>query len=638
MALTNRAPYRWGLVLRFPVPPGGAGKRRMESFWGMGVGGKETLLQKGPFPQRSHFHKLTSPLFSPPVNIIQKSAPICFLVGLAVVFACVHGRSSADGRTCVHARNGMVVSDHKLASQVGVDVLKKGGNAIDAAVATAFALAVTLPSAGNIGGGGFLVYHGADGTVTAFDFREKAPIAATKTMFLGDDGKIRDNSNHEGLLSVGVPGTVAGLLLAHERFGSTPLAELIQPAIALADRGFPVSKNLHSDMKKLAPEFSRYPSSANVFLKNGGEPYEPGEIWRQPDLAATLRRIQKHGRGGFYTGRTARLFVKMMKENGGIITLGDLAAYRAVERKAIHGTYRGYDIYAMCPPSSGGVVLAEMLNILEGFDLRNIEHNSALYMHILTEAMRRAYADRARYLGDPDFNADMPIERLVSKEHANKLRSTIDMERASASDVEGFNVVHSTTETTHISVVDTQRNAVSLTYTLEQAYGSKIVVAGAGFLLNNEMGDFNPIPGYTDTTGLIGTPPNLIAPQKRMLSSMTPTIVAKDGRPVLVIGTPGGRTIINTVLQVILNVIDHEMDIAEAIEAARFHHQWLPDVTSIEKRGITANLQALYERFGHEVELVAPQGRAMGIFIDHEAGGLEGAADSRSPDGAAVGY
>jgi gamma-glutamyltranspeptidase/glutathione hydrolase len=279
-----------------------------------------------------------------------------------------------------------------------------------------------------------------------------------------------------------------------------------------------------------------------------------------------------------------------------------------------------------------------MLNILEGYDLKETGHNSPLYMHILTEVMRRAYADRARYLGDPDFNPDMPVKRLTSKGHAKKLRSSISLDRASVSDGERFNDVYETTETTHISVVDTHRNAVSLTYTLEESYGSKIVVEGAGFLLNNEMGDFNPIPGHTDAKGLIGTPPNLISPQKRMLSSMTPTILAKGGKPVMVIGTPGGRTIINTVLQVIVNVIDHGMNIAEAIEAGRFHHQWLPDITSIEKRAVTADLQKLYQGFGHKVDLVDAQGRAMGVFIGHDRGILSGAADSRSPDGAAVGY
>lgn len=544
----------------------------------------------------------------------------------------------STGRIPERARNGMVVSASRYASQVGVDILRKGGNAVDAAVATAFALAVTWPSAGNIGGGGFLVYHGADGFVTAFDFREKAPLAATETMFLDEDGKIRNRSNHEGLLAVGVPGTVAGLALAHQRLGKLPWKELVQPAIDLARKGFPVTWALHDAMIRLQPWFEKYPSTARVFLKHGREPYQPGELWKQPDLAETLKRIQKYGKDGFYRGKTARLIAEFMRRHGGLITEEDLARYEAKERRPVHGTYRGYDVYAMCPPSSGGVALVEMLNILEGFNLSEMGHNSALYMHLLTEAMRRAFADRARYLGDPDFNPDMPIEKLISKAYARTLRRSIDLFRASKSDPTKFNDLYESTETTHLSVVDAEGNAVSLTYTLEQGYGSKIVVEGAGFLLNNEMGDFNPIPGLTDTTGLIGTPPNLIAPEKRMLSSMTPTIVAKDGKPVLVIGSPGGRTIINTVLQVILNVIDHGMNIGEAIEAGRIHHQWLPDVTFIERGATTLDSRRLYEMMGHRVRIRRMQGRAMGIYIDHSRGILYGAADTRSPDGAAIGY
>ncbi len=544
----------------------------------------------------------------------------------------------STGRIPERARNGMVVSASRYASQVGVDILRKGGNAVDAAVATAFALAVTWPSAGNIGGGGFLVYHGADGFVTAFDFREKAPLSATETMFLDEDGKIRNRSNHEGLLAVGVPGTVAGLALAHQRLGRLPWKELVQPAIDLARKGFPVTWALHDAMIRLQPWFEKYPSTARVFLKHGREPYQPGELWKQPDLAETLKRIQKYGKDGFYRGKTARLIAEFMRRHGGLITEEDLARYEAKERRPVHGTYRGYDVYAMCPPSSGGVALVEMLNILEGFNLSEMGHNSALYMHLLTEAMRRAFADRARYLGDPDFNPDMPIEKLISKAYARTLRRSIDLFRASKSDPTKFNDLYESTETTHLSVVDAEGNAVSLTYTLEQGYGSKIVVEGAGFLLNNEMGDFNPIPGLTDTTGLIGTPPNLIAPEKRMLSSMTPTIVTRDGKPVLVIGSPGGRTIINTVLQVILNVIDHGMNIGEAIEAGRIHHQWLPDVTFIERGATTLDSRRLYEMMGHRVRIRRMQGRAMGIYIDHTRGILYGAADTRSPDGAAIGY
>jgi len=546
-----------------------------------------------------------------------------------------------SGRIPTPAQHGMVTSSQYHGSEVGQAVLKSGGNAIDAAVATAFALAVTYPSAGNIGGGGFLVYHGADGEVTTFNFREKAPLASTADMYLGSDGKIKNNSNHDGPLSVGVPGTVAGLWAAHQKLGSKPWSELLQPAIDLAEKGIPSSWNMQRIMKYFqSKEEAVYDASKEAFLKKGKEIYEPGEMWKQPDLAKTLKRIQKDGRDGFYKGKTAKLFAKFMKKHGGIITEEDLAKYEAVEQAAVHGTYRGHDVYAMAPPSSGGVAVVEMLNILEGFDLKEMGHNSAMYLHVLTEAMRRAYADRAEFIGDPAFNPDMPLERLLSKAHAKELRQTIGLFKASPSDSSRFNKVlaYESEETTHFSVVDAEGSAVSLTYTLEYGYGSRIVMEGGGFLLNNEMGDFNPIPGLTNSRGLIGTKPNLVAPEKRMLSSMSPTIVAKDGKPLLVIGSPGGRTIINTVLQVILNVIDHDMNVAQAIEAGRIHHQWLPNITSFETHSISPDTRRLYEMMGHKIRFRGAQGQAMGIYIDPMTGIRYGAADSRSFDGRAVGY
>lgn len=546
-----------------------------------------------------------------------------------------------SGRTPIPSKNGMVVSSHYLGSQVGKDILAKGGNAIDAAVGTAFALAVTLPSAGNIGGGGFLVYHGANGEQTTFNFREKAPKAATKTMYLDKLGKVKNNSNHRGPLSVGVPGTVAGLWDAHQKMGALPWADLVQPAIDLAEKGFPSTWAMQKFLKSMLKETDGvYDATKKAFLKDG-QLYTPGELWKQPDLAATLKRIQKDGRDGFYKGKTARLIADFMKKHGGLITEADLAAYQPTEQKPIHGTYKGYDIYGMPPPSSGGVAIVEMLNILEGFNLSNLGHNSALYLHILTEVMRTAFADRAEHIGDPLFNPTMPIEKLISKPYANELRPHINWFKATESDSAKFNqnlLVAESEETTHFSVVDKAGNAVSLTYTLEQGYGSKITVAGAGFLLNNEMGDFNPVPGLTNRKGLVGTKPNLIAPEKRMLSSMSPTIVAKDGKPVLIIGSPGGRTIINTTLQVILNVIDHKMTVAEAIEAPRIHHQWLPDITSFEKLGISPDSRKMYEMMGHKIRYRGTQGRAMGIFVDYKDGIIYGAADSRSFDGRAVGY
>jgi gamma-glutamyltranspeptidase/glutathione hydrolase len=539
------------------------------------------------------------------------------------------------------ARRGMVVSSHYLASQVGVEVMKKGGNAVDAAIATGFALAVTHPSAGNIGGGGFMIASMNDGRVTAFDFREKAPAAAHERMYLDANGQYINDLNHEGYLAIGVPGTVAGFFLAHEKLGSKPMPDLIAPAINLAEKGFPLSWNLHDDFKYNAPTFKKYPGSAKVFLKKDSSLYEPGEIWRQPDLAKTLRRIQKNGRDGFYKGETARLLAAEMRKNGGLITEDDLANYQAKERRPIHSTYRGYDIYSMCPPSSGGAALVEMLNILEGFNLREYGHGSAQHLHLMAEAMRRAFADRARYLGDPDFNPDMPIEKLISKSYAEQLRRSISLNHVSPSDPAAMSEAYESTETTHYSVVDPAGNAVVVTYTLEDWYGSKIVAEGAGFLLNNEMGDFNPWPGHTDSTGMIGTAPNLLKPGKRMLSSMTPTIVAKNGKPYLLVGSPGGRTIINTVLQIIVNTIDFEMDIAEAIAAPRIHHQWLPNELRLEEFGATKDTQRLLEMMGHRVQVSRSsrsQGSAMGIMIDPKTGLRLGAADPRAPDGAALGF
>ncbi len=557
---------------------------------------------------------------------------------ILILITLLCGPTQAAGRLPTYARQGMVVSASEIASRLGRDILQKGGNAIDAAVTTGFALAVTWPAAGNIGGGGFLVYHGANGQVTTFDFREKAPLASTQDMYLDASGSVRNNSNHDGFLSIGVPGTVAGLYAAHAKLGRLSWSELVEPAVRLAEDGVPFTWALHHQATgRLAEDLDRYPSSAAI-LRTGGEAYAPDETWRQPDLARTLTRIQDYGHDGFYSGETAKRLSDFVTANGGFITEKDLSAYRAIERRPIHGTYRGYDVYAMPPPSSGGVAVVEMLNILEGYNLARLGHNSADYLHLLTEAMRRAFADRAEHLGDPDFNPQMPIERLTSKARARRLRASIDPARASVSDSTRFALPYESEETTHYSIVDADRNAVSVTYTLEQSYGSKIVAEGLGFFLNNEMGDFNAVPGETSSRGQIGTPPNVIAPEKRMLSSMTPTIIAKEGKAAYVIGSPGGRTIINTVLQVSLNLIDHGMDIAQAVEAGRIHHQWLPDITSFEQWTISPDTKTQYEGMGHRVRSRASQGRVMAIAIDYTRSLLTGAADSRSPDGAAVGY
>jgi gamma-glutamyltranspeptidase/glutathione hydrolase len=561
-----------------------------------------------------------------------------FATIIAFVYLCVSFAADAAGRTPVRGKNGVVASSSALASEVGIETLRKGGNAVDAAVATAFALAVTWPTAGNVGGGGFLVYHDSDGLATTFDFREKAPLAATEEMYLDEDGNVRDNSNHDGILAVGVPGTVAGLEMAHREFGRLKWADLVAPAVKLARDGIPITWKLHDDFRNRKPHWDKYPSSAAVFLKADGSFYQPGDRWVQKDLAKTLQRIQRHGKAGFYSGRTAELIAEFMADNGGIVTLEDLQLYEAMQREPVRGTYRDYEIVSMPPPSSGGVVLVEMLNILEGFDLTAAGHNSALYLHLLTESMRRGYADRAEFLGDPDFNEDMPLERLTSKEHAASLRRSIDLSRASGSDPSLFAGRYESPETTHFSVVDKDGTMVSLTYTLEQGYGSKIVVEGAGFLLNNEMGDFNAQPGVTDVNGRIGTGPNRIRPEQRMLSSMTPTIVARDGVPVFATGTPGGKTIINTTMQTILNVIDHGMTIGEAIEAPRIHHQWLPDRTLMERRGISPDTLKLYEDLGHTVRHTDTIGSAMGVYYDRSNGVFIGAADSRAEDGAAISY
>jgi gamma-glutamyltranspeptidase/glutathione hydrolase len=546
--------------------------------------------------------------------------------------------SNATSRHPVRGINGVVSSSSRIASEVGVDILRQGGNAVDAAIATAFAMAVTWPSAGNIGGGGFMIYHGADGESTAFDFREKAPLASTRTMYLDDDGNIRDNSNHAGILAVGVPGTVAGMELAHQKYGSLEWAVLLQPAIDIARDGMLVSWYLHDSFKRRNRYWQMYPSSAKIFLQEDGAFYEPGQIWKQPDLAATLERIQSDGKDGFYSGETARMIVDHMADNDGIITLEDLDKYEAKEREPIRGSYRGYEIVSMPPPSSGGVALVQMLNILEGYDLAKVGHNSALYLHLLTESMRRAYADRANFLGDVDFNESIPISVLTSKEHADRQRDTIDMNKASKSDPARFAQIYESDETTHFSVVDKDGNMVSLTYTLENSYGSKIVVDGAGFLLNNEMGDFNAQPGVTNERGAIGTLPNQIRPEQRMLSSMTPTIVAKDGVPLFATGSPGGKTIINTTLQTILNVIDHDMNIARAIDAPRIHHQWLPNAVRIESGAFSVDTLRLFEQRGHVVRETRDIGSAMGVYRNPETGMLSGAADARGEDSGAVAW
>ncbi|MEQ9265460.1 MAG: gamma-glutamyltransferase [Balneolaceae bacterium] len=560
-----------------------------------------------------------------------KCLTLTFIFGFSV-----SGTSQLLAQT--YAKNGMVVSDSHIASEVGVEIMKKGGNAIDASIATAFALAVTHPQAGNIGGGGFMVFMDSDSDVTTIDFREKAPLASTADMFLDEEGNLIQGLNHDGLLAVGVPGTVAGFYLAHEKYGSLPWAELIQPAVTLAKEGFPLNWSLYDHAQYYISQKEHLPFMANFFLGEDGEPLQPGETWKQPELAKTLTQIRDHGRDGFYKGEVAQQFASYMEENGGIITEQDLIEYEAIEREPIKGTYKGYDIFSMPPPSSGGVALVEMMNIMELADLETIEFNSTEYVHLVAEAMRRAYSDRAEHLGDPDFNLDMPLEKLTSKEFAKNRFDNIDFEQASESDSSRFGQIYDGESTTHFSVLDKDGNAVSVTYTLEYSYGARTGDPKLGFIFNNEMGDFNPVLGETTRRGQIGTQPNKVEPGKRMLSSMTPTIVSKDGKPVLVIGSPGGRTIINTVFQTVLNVLEYDMRIDRAIEAMKIHHQWLPDRILYERNLLSPDTRKALEAMGHTMNGRQSLGVLMGITYDSEEKVLVGASDSASANGAAVGY
>jgi gamma-glutamyltranspeptidase/glutathione hydrolase len=534
------------------------------------------------------------------------------------------------GGKAVEARNGMVVSVSAPATEVGVAVLKKGGNAVDAAVATAFALAVTYPQAGNIGGGGFMLIHPVKGEPTCVEYRESAPAAATRDMF----GKHKGALGH---LVVGTPGTVRGLALAHQKYGKLPWKDVVMPAIDLANDGFVLEKLMADQLNALVGSSPGFPELASVFGKNGGkDSWKPGDRLVQPDLARTLRLIAENGPDAFYRGPIAEQLEAEMKSHGGLITKADLEHYAAHERKPIHGTYRGYDVYGPPPPSSGGTAVVEALNILENFDLKPKGRYAPETVHLMAEAMRRTFADRARYLGDPDFTK-IP-EKLTTKEYARDLAKGIVVGKATPSVelAQDIPLAGESDSTTHFSVVDKDGMAVSNTYTLEHSFGSRVVVRGAGFLLNNEMGDFNWHPGHTDRKGDIGTEPNTIAPGKRMLSSQTPTIVAKDGKVLLVTGSPGSRTIINTVLCVVINVIDFGMDIQAAVDAPRMHHQWFPDQIDMERLKEHIDLARALEKMGHKSRNQR-QGDAHSIWVDPKTGSFHGAADTRIM-GKALGY
>jgi gamma-glutamyltranspeptidase/glutathione hydrolase len=559
-------------------------------------------------------------------------------LALALVFAlpaAVFARDpyvppAAGSIHAVVAEHGLVVAQEKTAARIGADILRQGGNAIDAAVATGFALAVTYPRAGNIGGGGFMVIHLADRNQdVAIDYRETAPAATTTDIFLGSDGKPDNAKSRDSALGIGVPGTVAGLTLALEKYGSGKftLAQLLKPSIELAHSGFVLTDDMADTLPQWYRRLAKWPASARVFSRADGTPLQDGDKFMQGDLAATLSAIAEQGPRGLYEGPVAEKLAKAIRDAGGIMTADDLKSYQAVIRTPVRGTYRGYDIVSMPLPSSGGIVLLETLNILEGFRLSDLEQGSAASLHLLIEAMKRGYADRARYLGDPAF-INAPTNILPAKDYATKLRAEIDPEHATPADkVTAALLPREGSNTTHYSVVDSQGNAVANTYTLNFSYGVGMVAEGTGVLLNNELDDFTAAPGASNAFGLVGYEANLPGPGKRPLSSMSPTIVLKDGKPVLVTGSPGGSRIISTVLQVIVNVLDYHMDVAAAVAAPRLHHQWMPDDVKVEP-GFSEEALAGLRAKGHSVTESMGYSSANSILVTPN--GLLGAPDPRT--------
>lgn len=536
-------------------------------------------------------------------------------------------RPASNASDLVRCRNGAVVSVSALASEAGVEVLRRGGNAVDAAVATAFVLAVTYPEAGNIGGGGYMLIapSRADAPPVFVDFREVAPRAATRAMFVEKAGRTPHRR-------VGVPGTVRGLALAHQKHGKLAWKEVVAPAVKLAREGCAVdaavARSINGVLKTSAVD--AFAELHRVFDKPGGGEWSAGDRLVQPDLAHTLETIAETGADAFYRGEPARQFVAEMRRGGGVIDAEDLEKYKPLFREPVHGPYRGYDVWSSPPSSSGGTTLLLMLQMLEPYELRKSGRWSPETLHRLVETMRRAYRDRAEFLADPEF-AEIP-KKLLSRDYARELAKTIDPEHATPSQgIAGSIPLKESEQTTHFSVIDRDRTAVSVTYTLESSWGSRVVVPGAGFVLNDEMNDFNWLPGVTDASGRIGTPPNEVAPGKRPLSSMCPTIVMKDNRPVLITGSPGGRTIINTVLQIVLNVVEFDMDARSAVDAPRLHHQWFPDRVRAESAFERPHPEALdgLRKRGHKLDLAGRQGDAHTIWIDRETGEIVGAADRR---------
>ncbi|WP_242445152.1 gamma-glutamyltransferase [Shewanella sp. ALD9] len=537
----------------------------------------------------------------------------------------------------IYAKHGMVSSQEAIASQIGVDILKQGGNAVDAAVAVAYALAVTLPRAGNIGGGGFMLVHLAEQNKTiAIDYRETAPAKAHKDIFLDEQGNAVDKLSREHGLAVGVPGTVMGMELALKQYGTMKMAQVIKPAIKLAKDGIVVTSDLSNSLAGLKSRITQWPSSAAIFYHADGSNYQVNELLKQPELAQSLSLIAQKGSKGFYQGETAEKIVSAVQNAGGVMSLTDLANYKVVEREPVRGNYRGYEVVSMPPPSSGGIHIIEMLNVLEQFPIDKLGHNSANTLHLMAETMKYAYADRSEYLGDPDF-VTVPVKQLTSKQYAKEIASKIAINKTTpSSEIKpGKLAPYESDQTTHFSIIDKWGNAVANTYTLNFSYGSGLVAKGTGILLNNEMDDFSVKPGTPNGYGLIGGEANAVQGNKRPLSSMSPTMVMKDGKPFIVTGSPGGSRIINITLQMIMNVIDHNLNIAEATAAARMHHQWLPDFIWVEHT-LNRDTISLLEAKGHKVKVQESIGSTQSIMMTEQ--GLFGASDPRRAGSAAIGY
>lgn len=553
--------------------------------------------------------------------------------------------SNAASQAPVAAEHGMVVSAQHLATKVGVDVLKRGGNAVDAAVAVGYALAVVYPAAGNLGGGGFMTVQLADGRKTFLDFREKAPLAATANMYLDKDGNVIKGLSTNGHLAVGVPGTVSGMEYAREKYGTMKRAELIAPSIQLAEKGFALEQGDVDMLRTSTSDFKKDPVSGAIFL-NKGEPFAVGQKLVQKDLAKTLRAVSAKGVDGFYKGWVGQAIVASSQAGKGIITQADLDQYKTRELAPVECDYRGYRVVSAPPPSSGGVIICEMLNILEGYPLKDLGFRSAEAVHYQIEAMRHAYVDRNSYLGDPDFVKN-PLERLLDKGYAGKIRAAIDPKKAGVSkDIKPGVAPHEGSNTTHYSITDQQGNAVSVTYTLNDWFGAKVTADKTGVLLNNEMDDFTAKIGVPNMYGLVQGEANAIAPGKRPLSSMSPTIVSKDGKPVFVVGTPGGSRIITAVLHTILNVVDYGMNVQEAVDAPRFHQQWLPDVTNVETFALSPDTRKILTDMGHNLGVPQPANHMAAIIVGAPSLGgkpvganrFYGANDPRRNTGLAAGY